>query len=407
MLNEFQTKLYNDLKHLVETNEAFLSKIQTLDNVEYIVFNYRLATYSDFLLPNARESRGIMFELDENKQPIRLACFMPSKFFNYGEGDTLKLDISDSNIDGVMDKLDGSIISTFMHKGKLTLKSKTSLHSEHVASATVWLNLEPILRSALAVVTEAGYSVHMELMSPVLSIVVIYPEISLRILSMREIATGKMVSLRDVKRLFSDVEMAISSTETCSVAQVLEDNWVYDVIPEHLVMDAYYLEGIEVTNVKDFIACVKDMKGVEGIIVRLKCGEHLKIKCDWYCALHHTKDSVSSPRRLFECVLNEGADDLKGMFAADPGTMLRITEMENKVISKMRSIVATVEIFHHTHKHLTRKDYAIAAAAVGDDLMSLKMNMYTGKENDYKVFALKHMELFDIHPAEKYELVEE
>lgn len=34
MLNEFQTKLYNDLKHLVETNEAFLSKIQTLDNVE-------------------------------------------------------------------------------------------------------------------------------------------------------------------------------------------------------------------------------------------------------------------------------------------------------------------------------------------------------------------------------------
>lgn len=402
MLNEFQTKVYKDLEKLVETNEAFLKKIQTLDNVEYSVYDYRLATHTDFLQPSARESRGIMFELDENREPIRIACWMPQKFFNYGEGDTLKLDIGDDAIDGIMNKLDGSIISTFIHKGELRLKSKTSLHSDHSKEATVWLDKHIILKNVLDSITRSGYSVHMELTSPMLRIVVGYEDVQLTILSIREIETGTMINRRNVLQ-----HLGILEQDSATVKLFME-HWVEDVTPKELLLDVKYLTDLGATSVKEFMATVKGATGIEGYIVRLKNGEHLKVKCDWYCALHHTKDSVSAPRRLFECVINEAVDDLKGMFAEDIVTMQRIIDMETKVVRKYNSIIATVEAFHAANKELSRKDYAIKAnSESADSLMALKMNLYLGKENNYKEFALKHIELFDVNVNVVYETVEE
>ena len=83
-MNEFQTKLYNELLELTGTNEAFFFKDQVLDDITYRVFAYRLASYSDFLLPSALECRGIMFEMKDGN-PIRLAAMPMEKFFNDGE----------------------------------------------------------------------------------------------------------------------------------------------------------------------------------------------------------------------------------------------------------------------------------------------------------------------------------
>lgn len=396
MLNDFQKQLYNDLKNLVETNEAFLTKIQTLDNVEYQVFDYRLATHTDFLNRNARESRGIMFELDENREPIRLACFMPQKFFNYGEGDTLKLDISDDQIDGVMDKLDGSIISTFIHKGELRLKSKTSLHSDHAKEATAWLNKPENItfKYLLQAYTHNGYAVHMELTSPMLRIVVGYEDVKLTVLSMRDNATGELTTRTDLYQ---------NNPQTKEFLKY----WVTEYTPEQVRGMTTVIDPTAPVSVKGFIGTVKAATGIEGYIVRLKNGEHLKIKCDWYCALHHTKDSVSAPRRLFECVINGGSDDLKGMFGDDQITIKRILDMEEKVKTVYNRIVKTVEDFYEANKDLSRKDYAIKASGEADDLMSLKMNLYQGKENDYKAFCLKHIELFGVNVHQVYETVEE
>lgn len=408
MLNEFQTELYNDLTHLVETNEAFLTKIQTLDNVNYRVFDYRLATHTDFLLPNARESRGIMFELDEAGNPVALACFMPKKFFNYGEGDTLKLDISDENICGVMDKLDGSIISTFVHKGELRLKSKTSLHSDHVKQATAWLNRveNVVFKAVLELLTASGWSIHMELTSPDLRIVVGYDDIKLTILSMRHIETGEMASRQDIEAVLADE----TNPDAAHRMMVALENWVPDYTADETLHQVAHMVGHDQApkSIKEFIANVKHATGIEGYIVRLKCGEHVKIKCDWYCALHHTKDSVSAPRRLFECVVNGGSDDLKGMFGDDKITIARIEDMENKVKVVFNNIVKTVEDFYEANKGLDRKEYAILAKSQdADGLMGLKMALYIGRENNYKEFALKHMEMFGVNVHQVYETVEE
>ena len=70
---------------LVETNEAFYYKDFTKENSIYRIFNYRLASYTDFQLPGALECRGTMFEINEDGEPIRLASLPMEKFFNLNE----------------------------------------------------------------------------------------------------------------------------------------------------------------------------------------------------------------------------------------------------------------------------------------------------------------------------------
>ena len=69
-MNSYMKNLWNDLMALCASNEAFYFVDQTKDGDKYRVFTYRLASYSDFLLPNALECRGHTFRLDANDKPI-------------------------------------------------------------------------------------------------------------------------------------------------------------------------------------------------------------------------------------------------------------------------------------------------------------------------------------------------
>ncbi len=84
-MNKFQTDLFNDLEHLVSNNEAFYKQSFELDGLTYWIYNYRLASYTDFLHPNALNCRGTMFEVDAEGNPIRLAALPIEKFFNVNE----------------------------------------------------------------------------------------------------------------------------------------------------------------------------------------------------------------------------------------------------------------------------------------------------------------------------------
>lgn len=65
-----------------------------------------------------------MFELDENDNPTRIACRPPAKFFNYKENPFTE-NIESSEVQYLFKKEDGSLISTFLDKGELFVKSKT------------------------------------------------------------------------------------------------------------------------------------------------------------------------------------------------------------------------------------------------------------------------------------------
>lgn len=360
-MNQYQITLYNQLMALVDTNEAFSKKDQELDGIIYRVFSYRLAGYQDFCLPGALECRGIMFELDAD-QPVRLAAMPMEKFFNDGENPfTIGLDYK--KLEQSMLKMDGSLMSTYLHKGVLKIKSKTSLSSEHCINAMRYLarpeNEE--LKDELHAIAEAGYTVNMEYTSPepYMRIVIGYTEPKLTVLNIRDTENGSYVLREALKGRFE---------------KVLE-HWV---------------ATNEVEDGNEFMASIPALVGIEGYVVQLPSGQFVKKKTDWYRALHFSKDSVNNPRRLFEAVLEETTDDLKEMFKDDPESLKAIAQMEELVSHLYNHLVSTVEDFYEVNKHLDRKDYAVNGQKVLDKKgFSLAMLLYQGKPFSYKEMMKK------------------
>lgn len=375
-------KLYNDLMNLCsEEDSAFFFKDLTLEDGRhtylYRVFNYRLASYSDFCKPGAMECRGIMFELlaemPEGYDRPRLLAAMPmEKFFNKSENPkTMNLDLSNENVSHITHKKDGSLISTFMKNDKLFLKSKGSLESDQVKDATKWLfqtdNIE--LLEELCELAYSGVTVNMEWCSPDNRIVIGYKDAHLSVLNVRRVADGKYVPFDIFK-------------EDGSYPEIIK-HWTLFEEPE---------------DTEDFINNIPSMTDdIEGFVVELKDGQKVKIKTDKYLKLHHCKDNVNNPRRLFEAVVTEAVDDMKSLFFDDPEALNIIREMEELVEPEFNHLVATVEEFYEKNKDLDRKDYAIKGQTYRDGLFSLKMHLYLEKEPDYKYFACKHPEQFGLN----------
>lgn len=366
-MNDYQRQLYTDLMVLA-TNaelESFYKQDHEHDGVTYRIFLYRIASYSEFLLPGALESRGITFRLDENGEPIELASMPMFKFFNLNENPfTMDLDLS--TIVGIMDKLDGSLISTVRGPSDTWfLKSKGSLSSGQAFAATRLLATAEYaeLHEFCRRMASIGNTVNMEYMAPDNRIVVGYAKPTLKVLNVRRNVDG---------------------------AYIQPVNWI---LSEQFRVAYHPLPGEDEAH--EWVASVyKSEEKIEGYCVQLFDGTWFKIKTDAYCLLHKTKDSILVPRLLFEAVVGGQADDLHSLYPDDEGAISLITAMEEKVRTIYNHLASTVDTFYDQNKGLDRKEYALAGQA-NKELMKqgafgLAMNLYLGKSADYAEFMVKH-----------------
>ena len=149
-MNEFVSQLYQDLISLCKKDEGFYYKDVQFESIKYRIFNYNLCSYEQFhQCPSALNCRGTMFNITDQEN-VRLVCLPPEKFFNYEEGDGHR--IHASGVFGVqMEKLDGSLISTYIHtidgmQSTVRLKSKASLiSSQAVQAATLLTGRYPVI----------------------------------------------------------------------------------------------------------------------------------------------------------------------------------------------------------------------------------------------------------------------
>lgn len=365
-MNNYQTQLWKDLIFLVNNNEAFYYTDQKNDNVWFRIFNYRLASYTDFCQPNALECRGTTFEITEegeNAIPVRLASHPFEKFFNLYENPmTMNLDLS--TVDVIEDKADGSLITTYLllddniMNHKLRVKSKGSLHSDHTQSAFEFLKKKENLQfaSELLALTLFNKTVIMEWIAPTNRIVLPYENEELRVLGIRDNDNG----------------------------QYYEPPLVYPEICKR------WTKRVNVDDPVQFVASIPEMQNIEGYVVRLASGQRVKIKTTWYLTLHRIKNDITSPRRLFEAVLEETTDDMKSLFHDDPTAIQTILKMEKFVEKKYNHMVNSVEQFYTQHKHLDRKKYAVLGQKELNKMcFVLSMNKYNGKEFSYKEFLKK------------------
>lgn len=362
-MNEFQTTLYSNLIDLVESNEAFYCSDQTFDNTNYKIFNYRLASYSNFLLPSALECRGTMFEVTSSGDPIRLASLPIHKFFNLYEcPDTMDLDLS--TVNRIMVKSDGSLISSYMHGNSLRLKSKGSLASDQALAAMEWLDEyeHTELKEKIWHYTRHGYTVVMEWCSPDNRIVLGYDKPQLIVLHVRDNDTGNYRP--DLKQAFGH----------------------------------YMLDELPIDTPITFVESIPNMTDdIEGFVCMLDDGTWFKIKTLKYLAKHKTKDSVNCPRLLFEAVVEEASDDMRSMFYDDPTALKLIDDMEVFVDYHYNHMVNNVEVFYASNQQLDRKSYAIAAKSELDKKeFGLAMGLYLGRPANYKSTMKKHWKSYGL-----------
>lgn len=361
-MNTYQTILYNNLMALVASNEAFYHQDFVVDAHKYRIFNYRLASYTDFLQPSAMECRGVMFEVDETGNAIRLAALPLEKFFNLNEN-PMSMDLDLTQVDEILLKADGSLMSSYEQDEVLKIKSKGSTASEQCIAAMQWLNdsscMVRFFADEVLHATMTGWTVNMEWCSPIHRIVIGYDRPHLMVLNARNRETGEYMSYQELITRFGE---------------------------------AFVIKRVQPVDSVAFVASIPAMlDDIEGYVIRLKSGQRVKIKTEKYLSLHHAKDSVNNPRRLFEAILDEGIDDLRSLFYTDVVAMRMIDEMQVFVDHKYNHMVKLVEDFYEANKELDRKDYAIKGQSSMDRMyFGLAMNKYLGKNPEYKDWMKKH-----------------
>lgn len=330
--------LYSNLMDLCgdKGTEFFFTDQTTVMGTQVRIFNYHLASYSDWLKPDAVECRGIMFQM-KNDKPVALLSRPMQKFFNYAELKAWeKLDRTPaaigSEVVDVMIKEDGSLISTFSDSGYLGVKSKGSVKSDQAVQALMYIKTQPTLEARLMELVEDGYTVNMEYVSPNNRIVLGYENASVVILNVRRNDDGTYVPYAD---LFADA-----------------------VLRTHLVKR----EKIEVTDLDAFVAEVYQQEGFEGYVIATNTG-FVKVKTNWYVALHHTKDSLNNNKALFLNIAGNTSDDLKQLFLDDVVALKKIDAFETLFLDSLNRLIALADQKIADTKGKSRKDYAIALSS--------------------------------------------
>ncbi|BBC78294.1 RNA ligase and tail fiber protein attachment catalyst [Escherichia phage EcS1] len=354
MITKQEHDLYKNLMKLTDPKDQskfYFRDYQTPFGGEYRIFSYNYASYSDWLLPDALECRGIMFEMVDGK-PTRIAARPMEKFFNLDETPfTMNLDLTKIKL--MMDKADGSLISSFVDNDQLFLKSKASISSEQAYAALQVINgprYEKFLKRVTQL-TKDGFTCNMEYVAPDNRIVLAYSKRDLILLNVRENKTGEYVPYEE---LFKDA-----------------------MLRPHLV------EAFNVPADERFVPGIRAKEGVEGYVFVMENGLNFKLKTDWYVALHRTKDSITKNEALFESVVSGGSDDLRSMFAGDEWAITKIDKFETIHLEFLRHALDLVQTTYKQLAGRDRKDFAISAQTIFKDadrsyLFPILMKAFTG-----------------------------
>lgn len=359
--------LFDNLMELCsdESNTFFFVDTTSSMQSKFRIFSYYIASYSEWLKPDALECRGIMFELNENEVPVRIAARPPKKFFNLFENPFTE-DIKDDQVGLAFKKEDGSLISSFIDKGELFLKSKGSLFSQQVLDAQKWLYDErrkPLLE-CLKWYAENGITINMEWVSPDNRVVLTYEEPRLIILNARHNITGEYIDLEDL-------------VKDQTINQYMVDNHPFETINE-------------------LIKEVQELKDQEGYVVYNSKGAEpvFKIKCPWYVHLHSVKSSVSSDKNLWEAVAEGVSDDIKALFETDKASLDRIAKFESIYKKQFSFVYKTAIDIYNKLRGNSRKDYAIESQSILNEigypqLFNIVMRLYLNGPDESIVDLIK------------------
>ncbi len=306
MIEKFHIPSYEEAVDLVNRTGSltFYESVQYVDGYKISIFNYRLASYNDFVENNAYEMRGLVyvFNLDGTfYKSFRLL----HKFFNLNQVAETQFElVKDLKIDNVTNKEDGSVISFIqLPNGKILAKSKMSvLDNTQSLMAQEIYDTNPNIKAVVDYTLINNLVAVFELVSPFNRVVLKYEQTELILIRLRDNTNGFYLPLNTLGELLNDVKT-----------------------PK---VEAY-------TTWDEILAFVDVSEDIEGVVI--ECGGDLvKYKSKWYCDRHHLlTDYIHRPDFLIEKVLDEQIDDVLG----------QIDEKDVEVRALIDSVIKRVNVF--------------------------------------------------------------
>ena len=244
------------------SNDPYCIKIKRSEGL--IILSYEIG--ADFNIDIVRECRGIILDETDGYKPVCVPFF---KFGNYGESYTDDIDWKTAR---VQEKIDGSLIKVWHHKGVWRVSTNNTIDA---ASAMTNSNEDTFLNIFLKAWALTGkqfsdlnpdYTYLFELVSPQTRVVVPYMETKLYHTGTRDNNT--------LKELYMDIgiekpkEYTLSTIEACVEAAKK--------------LDKYH----------------------EGFVVVDSRWRRIKIKSPIYVAIHHLLNNIASEKRVIDLIVS-------------------------------------------------------------------------------------------------------
>jgi T4 RnlA family RNA ligase len=312
---KFYLKTKEECDKIVENCESFLRADRVVMGYNVAIYDYRLASTTDFEEFESWELRGLAF-VENPETKVWERNLLLNKFMNINQtkGETISWmyeDIKDKKIVSVQDKLDGSIISFVKFpNGEIRAKSKTSFESEQAKMAQEILDKKPILKEEVEYLLDKDMVPIFELVSPMNQIVLEYNETKLVLLQIRR-PDGTYIQPKELKDY--DISMRVST------AEIYDESWNN--------IDKLLKEKEE------------NQEDIEGWIVTFEDGQMAKVKTDKYIQLHGLiGPDAFRENLLIQTILDGNMDDVIAQLV--PGEKKdKMVEMDKKVVHKFNHLV--------------------------------------------------------------------
>lgn len=271
-----------------------------------------------------RECRGILFHNDGKIMARRL-----HKFFNVNERDETQMYRIDLNRPHViLEKLDGSMITPVVTDAGIRWGTKMGITDVGMGAELFVAqhnNYEKLAQECLT----RGMTPIFEWCSRKQRIVIDYPEDRLVLIAIRHTVSGEYVSYNELQE-WGDV---------------------------HGVEVVRAYDGTA-ANMERLLSETHDVEGMEGWIIRFEDGEMHKIKGEWYCHIHKTKDNLNLEKNLIKLIVTDKLDDSKAFMLDDDRH--RVEQFENDFWEGIKESAEGYDRYYNSvvASGLDRKRYA-------------------------------------------------
>ena len=311
-------KTIDDILPYVEHNHNF----SVYTKSDYTVINYNIMTPDMFTTPQERECRGILFYSDGTVMARRY-----HKFFNYGERpESTDIDWSQPHV--ILEKLDGSMITPIWVHGELTWGSKAG-ETFLTPQVEGFVKKNPQYARYAEHCNYYGNTPIFEWCSRQNKLCIDYPEDRLVLTAIRNNLTGCYFPYKFMVEIANkyDVEVVKAYPDT----------------PETLKM---------------FAEQVRDMKGIEGFVVRFDDGTMVKIKTEEHLRQHNARAALENEKNIISILVHNEADDLKSMLPPNDKDRLERFEKDFWFYLKEKCKIYQYQMKIIKESGLTRKTFA-------------------------------------------------